>query len=179
MHVRGKSFRFTLHSPRKPPIIIADIPRYDFNWQHIYEFEQPLAVNEDTKIECLAHFDNSSANLVNPDPEVTVRWGDQTWEEMCIAFFEIAVPVGDEFLETNKNRSIPTDEELELARKKADAFFARFDLDDNQQVVREEVPKTLAVFAFGRMDEDGNGVLTRAEAQQAALDSLRQGELPF
>ena len=29
---------------------------------------------------------------VNPDPTQHVTWGDQTWEEMAVAFFEIAVP---------------------------------------------------------------------------------------
>jgi len=38
-----------------------------------------------------AHFDNSPANKANPDPSATVRWGDQTWEEMMIGFFTYTV----------------------------------------------------------------------------------------
>ena len=38
-----------------------------------------------------AHFDNSPANRDNPDPTATVRWGDQTWEEMMIGFFTYTV----------------------------------------------------------------------------------------
>jgi hypothetical protein len=34
----------------------------------------------------VAHFDNSTANKWNPDPTKTVRWGQQTWEEMMIGF---------------------------------------------------------------------------------------------
>jgi hypothetical protein len=41
-----------------------------------------------TQIHCIAHFDNSSANLSNPDPAAEVRWGEQTWEEMMIGYFE-------------------------------------------------------------------------------------------
>ncbi len=41
---------------------------------------------------CTAHFDNSAANPANPDPTQPVRWGDQTWEEMMIGWFDIAVP---------------------------------------------------------------------------------------
>ena len=41
---------------------------------------------------CTAHFDNSDDNPANPDPDKPVRWGDQTWEEMMIGWFDIAVP---------------------------------------------------------------------------------------
>ena len=42
-----------------------------------------------------AHYDNSKDNPFNPDPTATVRWGDQTWEEMLIGYFgtiEIETP---------------------------------------------------------------------------------------
>ena len=35
---------------------------------------------------CTATFDNSVDNLNNPDPTAEVRWGDQTWDEMMIAY---------------------------------------------------------------------------------------------
>jgi hypothetical protein len=35
----------------------------------------------------IAHYDNSPGNRFNPDPAQTVRWGDQTWEEMLIGYF--------------------------------------------------------------------------------------------
>ena len=44
-----------------------------------------------TRIHCVAHFDNSEDNLANPDPTATVRWGDQTWEEMMIGYFDMAL----------------------------------------------------------------------------------------
>jgi len=40
-----------------------------------------------TRLFCEAWFDNSDENLANPDPAATVRWGDQTWEEMMIGFW--------------------------------------------------------------------------------------------
>ena len=45
-----------------------------------------------TTLHCTAHFDNSEHNLANPDPDETVRWGDQTWEEMMIGWYDMAVP---------------------------------------------------------------------------------------
>ena len=41
---------------------------------------------------CHASYDNSKKNLSNPDPDMTVRWGDQTWDEMMIGYFHYAVP---------------------------------------------------------------------------------------
>jgi len=37
---------------------------------------------------CTAHFDNSKGNPNNPDPTQRVTWGEQTWDEMMIGFFE-------------------------------------------------------------------------------------------
>jgi hypothetical protein len=41
-------------------------------------------------IECTAHYDNSVNNKFNPDAGKEVRWGDQSWEEMMIGFFNLA-----------------------------------------------------------------------------------------
>jgi peroxiredoxin/mono/diheme cytochrome c family protein len=92
MHLRGKDFRYELIYPDGRKEIIMDMPRYDFNWQTSYVFEEPLRLPPGTKLHCTAHFDNSADNPANPDPSNPVRWGDQTWEEMMIGWFDIAVP---------------------------------------------------------------------------------------
>jgi hypothetical protein len=38
-----------------------------------------------------AYFDNSPNNPRNPDPKAEVRFGEQSWEEMMIGFFDVAV----------------------------------------------------------------------------------------
>jgi hypothetical protein len=53
--------------------------------------EKPLVLPKGTRIECTAQFDNSPNNPYNPDPTKEVRWGDQTWEEMMIGWFSVAV----------------------------------------------------------------------------------------
>ena len=35
-----------------------------------------------SRIEAVAHYDNSTNNTSNPDPKVAVHWGEQTWQEM-------------------------------------------------------------------------------------------------
>ena len=88
MHVRGKDFTYTVTFPDGRKEVILRVPRYDFNWQLTYDFKQPLRLPAGSRVDCVAHFDNSAANKSNPDPAKEVRWGDQTWEEMMIGFFD-------------------------------------------------------------------------------------------
>ena len=92
MHLRGKDFHYELIYPDGRKETILNMPRYDFNWQTSYIFDEPLKLPAGTTLHCTAHFDNSADNPANPDPTQPVRWGDQTWEEMMIGWFDIAVP---------------------------------------------------------------------------------------
>ena len=93
MHVRGKSFEYRAVYPNGRSEILLRVPKYDFNWQPYYYLATPLSLPAGTRIECVAHFDNSPNNPANPDPKVPVRWGDQSWDEMMIGWFDLAVPV--------------------------------------------------------------------------------------
>lgn len=86
MHLRGKSFKYEAKYPDGTSEVLLDVPRYDFNWQLRYELAEPKLMPKGTVVYCTAHFDNSEDNLANPDPTETVRWGDQTFEEMMIGF---------------------------------------------------------------------------------------------
>jgi hypothetical protein len=86
MHLRGKDFEYRLVYPDGTSKIILSVPHYSFNWQTRYEFRDPVAAPKGSRIECVAHFDNSTKNKWNPDPTKTVRWGPQTWDEMMIGF---------------------------------------------------------------------------------------------
>jgi peroxiredoxin len=88
MHLRGKDFLYEAVYPDGKKEILLSVPRYNFNWQSIYRLEKPKPVPKGTKIQCLAHFDNSAKNLNNPDPTKKVFWGDQTWEEMMIGWMD-------------------------------------------------------------------------------------------
>ena len=90
MHLRGKDFRFDLRHPDGSKEILLSIPKYDFDWQFYYYLKDPMSLPAGSVIECVAHFDNSPNNPDNPDPSAEVRWGDQSWEEMMIGFFEVA-----------------------------------------------------------------------------------------
>jgi hypothetical protein len=92
MHYRGKSFAYKFRFPDGTTEELLSVPRYDFNWQNVYELAQTRRLPVGTRLTCTARFDNSDKNLANPDPTKAVSWGDQTWEEMMIGYFNVAVP---------------------------------------------------------------------------------------
>jgi len=88
MHVRGKDFKFTAYYPDGRVEALLSVPHYDFNWQLHYTLQDPMHLPKGTRIECIAHYDNSLNNKFNPDATKEVHWGDQTFEEMMIGFFD-------------------------------------------------------------------------------------------
>ena len=171
MHLRGKSFRLFTKQDKKKEILL-DVPNYDFNWQHIYELNKPMSLDKVDGLEFTVKFDNSKDNPFNPDPNEYVTWGDQTWEEMAIAFFEVAEPRKQKSqeakakpekkltkAEAKKQREAELKKELD---KRAAAFFKRFDKNGDGRVDVEEVP--LATQRYGRIrDDNGDGVIQREE----------------
>jgi hypothetical protein len=81
-HFRGKSSSFVAKYPDGREQVLLNVPAYDFNWQSTYELQEPLNVPAGTKVVYTQVFDNSSQNRANPDPARTVRFGEQTWDEM-------------------------------------------------------------------------------------------------
>lgn len=88
MHVRGKDMMIIAHYPDGRSEVLLKVPRYSFSWQTNYYLKKPVALPKGTRIECVAHFDNSQKNKYNPDPTKAVRFGDPTYDEMMIAFAE-------------------------------------------------------------------------------------------
>jgi len=81
-HLRGKSWNYTIIYPDGRTETVLPVPHYDFNWQTYYIFTRPLAVPKGSRLEAVAHYDNSANNKSNPDPTKEVHWGEQTWDEM-------------------------------------------------------------------------------------------------
>ena len=88
MHFRGKDFEYKLVYPDGTSKILLFVPRYNFAWQLTYFFKDPIPAPKGSRLECVAHHDNSERNKFNPDPTKLVKWGPQTWEEMMIGYFD-------------------------------------------------------------------------------------------
>jgi hypothetical protein len=93
MHVRGKAFEYKMTPPEGSEEVLLRVPEYNFNWQLTYRLEKPLPLKPGTRLDAAGWFDNSPNNPFNPDAKAEVRWGEQSWEEMMIGFFDVAVPV--------------------------------------------------------------------------------------
>jgi hypothetical protein len=90
MHLRGKRFEYNIVHKDKSvePLLRVE---YHFHWQMSYRLAEPLALKAGTELQGVAWFDNSKGNLHNPDPTVAIRWGEQTYDEMMVGFFDVAV----------------------------------------------------------------------------------------
>lgn len=93
MHLRGKAFKYEITYPDGRHEVLLDVPHYDFNWQLAYVLAEPRTVPAGTRIDTTAWYDNSPNNKYNPDPTKEVHWGDQTFQEMMIGFFNYKIPV--------------------------------------------------------------------------------------
>jgi len=90
MHLRGKDFEYRVVYPTGEKETILSVPHYSFSWQLSYYPVKPIVLTKGTKIECTAHYDNSPNNPSNPDATKEVTWGDQSWDEMMLGFFDVA-----------------------------------------------------------------------------------------
>ena len=108
MHLRGKRFEYNIikrgteeHSQGAGPNCASQKEmetllrvNYHFHWQMSYRLAEPLRLKAGTELQAVAWYDNSASNPHNPDPAEAVRWGEQTYDEMMIGFFDVAVAAG-------------------------------------------------------------------------------------
>ena len=82
MHFRGKYMRFYADYPDGSSEELINIAQFNYAWQMSYTYAEPKFVPAGTKITAVGAFDNSAQNPANPDPQRTVPWGQQSWDEM-------------------------------------------------------------------------------------------------
>ena len=98
MHLRGKRFEYNIiHRAKNPGArpdqeveALLDV-HYHFHWQMSYRLAEPRLLKAGTELQAVAWYDNSRDNPHNPDPDAAVRWGEQTYDEMMVGFFDVAV----------------------------------------------------------------------------------------
>ncbi|MFN7826779.1 MAG: hypothetical protein ACK5RR_02310 [Acidobacteriota bacterium] len=88
MHLLGKSIRVELtRSGSTTPECLVNIPKWDFNWQGTYLYKRAIDLTPGTRLRLVCNFDNSTENPFNPrNPPQSVRWGEETTDEMALAF---------------------------------------------------------------------------------------------
>ncbi len=134
MHWRGKSFRYDVTRPDGKRETILSVPRWDFNWQNVYRFEEPLKLPKGSKLHAIAHYDNSANNPLNPAPEKKVRFGLQTWDEMMVGWVCYVWERPETAAELAKNPP-----------SQADLMFDRFDTNGDDVITADEIPDQMKV----------------------------------
>ena len=86
-HYRGVASKFELIGPDGSRETVLSVPNYDFNWQRTYTFAEPMRIEPGSRLVHTTWYDNSAANPGNPDPNRTVPWGLQSWDEMLYGAF--------------------------------------------------------------------------------------------
>ena len=100
MHLLGRDASVTARFPNGQTRDLIEIDDWDFHWQGIYTFREPIVLPAGTILEMVAHYDNSTNNPRNPtNPPVDVRWGERTIDEMCLTFISVK-PIGTPAIST-------------------------------------------------------------------------------
>jgi hypothetical protein len=129
MHWRGKDYFYEAIYPDGKRQPLLSVPRWDFNWQNVYQFAEPIKLPKGARLHAVAHWDNSPNNPLNPAPDKSVRFGLQTWDEMMVGW----VAYVWERPETAE----------ELARQpvsQADLIFDRLDHNGDDVLTPDEIP---------------------------------------
>jgi hypothetical protein len=92
MHLRAKDYELRAFYPSGESEILLK-GKFDFNWQLGYEFAKPVVLPKGTRLESTTHFDNSENNLFNPNPNIDVKYGPQTTDEMAVSFVGFIINV--------------------------------------------------------------------------------------
>jgi mono/diheme cytochrome c family protein len=137
MHWRGKDYRYEVIYPDGRREVLLSVPRWDFNWQNVYSFREPVKLPTGSKVYSVAHWDNSRNNPYNPDPGKQVKFGLQTWEEMMVGWVAYVWERPETAAELAK-----------LKISDADRLFDHFDRNGDDFITPDEIPEKMRPLLF-------------------------------
>lgn len=164
-HYRGRSSTFTVAYPDGREELALSVPNYDFNWQRYFQLEEPIHVPAGTRLIHRTVYDNSEANLSNPDASKLVRFGEQTWEEMLYG--------GVSFRFEHKEDDV---REIDMGKYLAGITMGYMDLNMDGKVELTEMPERARqglAMAFVILDKNKTGGLEFDEFQQLMSQRTR------
>ena len=87
MNYRGKKMRFKVETPSGVSQQLFSVPAFNYGWQPHYLLDEPVSVNAGSTLHVIGALDNSESNPTNPDPDLEIRFGFNSWEEMFTGYF--------------------------------------------------------------------------------------------
>lgn len=148
MHLLGREMTVTATLPDGTAKPLVRVPDWDFNWQTTYCFQEPLKLPRGSRISLTARYDNSAGNPLNPNnPPREVTWGEQTTDEMCLAFVGYTVDAE----QLSKGSTVPgfLPEFGGNRRSGLGALIRRFDKNGDGKLDAEERKTAAAVLTGG------------------------------
>lgn len=168
-HYRAYSSDLWLQTPDGRKTLLLTLPRYDFNWQRSYTFEQPIRIPAGSRLIANYVYDNSKANPANPDPSIKVTWGEQSHEEMLFT------SVSFRWLDETAAKQVDSDARFSQTR-----LLGMLDDNIDGKIQQAELKGQMGGMIgryFTVLDADKNGALDRAELvkAQAMMGGRRRG----
>jgi Flp pilus assembly protein TadD len=90
-HYRAVDVTGTARLPDGTTRTLIHIGKWDFRWQHVYRYTDPIRLPRGTTVAMRYVYDNSAGNPRNPQtPPLRVRWGQRSVDEMGDLWFQLA-----------------------------------------------------------------------------------------
>lgn len=90
MHLHGTDINVQAEKISGENVNLIDIPQWQFAWQQMYFYQQPILFQKGDKFTLSCTYDNTAANqpIINgvQQPPKTLTWGEDTLDEMCLSF---------------------------------------------------------------------------------------------
>ncbi len=173
MHLRGKSAKYEAFYPDGKSEVLLDVPAYDFNWQTTYQYKDFKKVPAGTKVVYTTGWDNSTANVYNPDPTKAVRWGEPTTDEMSFGYMSFINDSGEnEQMFGGGRRGGRGGNMPSLV-----SLIGTFDKNADGMLQKDEAPGQMARF-FDMVDQNKDGSIDKTEAEAADKSRRKQTEQP-
>ncbi len=101
-HNLGRRMQATATRPDGTLVPLIAIDDWDFRWQDVYRYAQPIALPKGTTIRMRFTYDNSAANARNPHhPPERVVWGQNTTDEMGDLWLQLVPRSMSDFAQLN------------------------------------------------------------------------------
>jgi uncharacterized protein (TIGR03437 family) len=138
MHLLGKKIKVELTKPGETtPSCLINVPDWDFNWQGTYLYKNAINLSGGSTLKLTCNFDNSSDNPRNPNnPPKTVRWGEETTDEMALAFIGFTLDAAVLPLSAPTVSEVIVDSQGNLTAS-GTGFLAGADIEINKRSLRD------------------------------------------
>jgi len=172
MHLLGHDMTVTATLPGGKTELLIKIANYDFNWQTRYAYRDPVHLPAGTVLSLVAHYDNSVNNPHNPNnPPKEVRFGEQTTDEMCYAFFSYTIDSED-----IANGKRVTDDG-DNVQDTISHIFDKFDANHDGYLDADELAALIRFFDQSHPNQRPEAALSQAKLAIAVFGKSVKGKL--